>query len=336
MMLPVASYYRTADLAGGRFDMQVDALITPDVLEVADRLADPGSAVAFVTIEPAVILGNGREADRASVFLTSTPDRIRESWFPDDATLSGPARVGDDWVDVSANVARLLGVAPGDQIALEFLGERIPLTVRRVMAVSRQGFKNVAVGVIGPRMTDALQAAENGATPTVLVMRTTRSVDEVYSALAEVARASDLQVTTRMETMASQEPDLFGSQAVQGAVTLLGLAILVALAMREGASIAHRRRRDITVLWAVGATPRQLVGAVVALEAMVVLVAFPVAYILVRMAYDTVLGPAIPPSLLLPLQLGFVLAAVSYLLVLAESTRRKLRAELAHQVLTQP
>lgn len=336
MMLPVAAYYRNADLTLGRYDVQVDALVTPDVFAAAEELAEPGSAVAFVTIEPAIMLGRGREADRVLVFLTPTPERIGQSWFPDDTTLSGPVDVGADWVDISANIARLLGVGPGDEIALEFLGNPVPLTVRRVMAVSRHGFKNVAVGNLGPLMVATLEQAEHGATPTVLVMRTSLSPAEARGAIAAAVEVSDLQVTSRVETLASEPPDSLSSQGVQASVTLLGIGILVALAMREGASIFSHRRRDLTILWALGATPQQAIGALVALESVVVIVTFPLAYLAVRWMYDSLLGPSIPPSILLPLQLGFAFAALGYLVVVAASAGRKLRAGLAHQVLTQP
>jgi hypothetical protein len=325
MMLPVAAYYRNADLLMGRYDVQVDALITPDVLAAAEELSEPGSAVAFVTIEPAVVVGRGRRADHVSVFLTRTPERIGQAWFPDDTTLSGPVDVGADWVDISANISRLLGVGPGDEIALEFLGNPVVLSVRRVIAVSRQGFKNVAVGNLGPLMGEALKQAEHGATPTVLVMRTSLSPAEVHGAIDAAADVSDPQVTSRVETLASRPPEALSSQGVQAAVTLLGIGILVALAMREGASVFSHRRRDLTILWALGATLRQSIGALVALESVVVVVTFPLAYLSVRWVYDSLLGPSIPPSLLMPLQLGFVVAALGYLLVIGVSARRRLQ-----------
>jgi hypothetical protein len=337
LMLPVAAYYQTADFTEARFDLEVDGLITDEAKAALEKLAVAGSTATLVAIDPAALRANGREASPAKVYFSPEPETIDNTWFRDSESLAEGGTAESDWIDLSADAARALGVGPGDSVSVPFLGHDVAFTVRRIMAIARFGIRNVGVGPLSAPMREALASAESGATPGVLFMRSSAGADEVRKAVSGVPGGSKLQVQSRAEWLAqtSVEPTL--SEPTRLAATVLGFAALIALALREGTALFDRRRRAFSILVALGATPSRVVTTAVIVEAVPVVAAMLIAWVVTRyLAYGFVFAAALPPAFNGPLVIGLAAAAGAYLATVAASARRHLsRHDLVRALTTQ-
>ena len=305
--------------------MQIDGLITPELARAVEPLSEPGSQISFTTLDPAVINANGRTAPSASVYFTATPDRLDNTWFPDSAVIDRTDVPGDEWADISAGAARDLGVGPGDQIEVPIIGNTVRLTVRRILAVSRFGFLDLAVAPMSSKVAGALGSAQTGSTPTVLLLRTTHTLEDIRQAVESVAPPGKTQVLARTQWLAQTRLDPFASQPVRAVTTLLGLACLLGLAVREGHSLFRRRHHDLVVLVAIGADRRKLIGTLLLLEAIAVTMALAVAWWLVRqVAFRAAFAPALPPSLDTTLAVALLAGGCAYLVTVGFTTWRRL------------
>jgi hypothetical protein len=337
LMLPVAAYYQTADFSEARFDLEIDGQITDEAKVTLQSLAVPGSTATLVAIDPAVLRANGREASPAKVYFSLEPETIDNTWFRDSESLTEGETAGSDWIDLSADAARALGVAPGDTVSVPFLGRDVAFTVRRIMAIARFGVRNVGVGPLSPAMREALATAEFGATPGVMFMRSSVGADEVREAVSGVSGGSKLQVQSRAQWLAQTSVEPMLSEPTRLAATLLGVAALFALALREGAALFDRRRRAFSILVALGAMPSRVVTTAVLIESVPVFAAMLVAWIVTRyLAYGFVFAAALPPTFNGPLVVGLVAAAGAYLATVAASALRHLsRHDLVRALTTQ-
>jgi hypothetical protein len=337
LMFPVAAYYQTIDLTESRFDVEIDGLITDEVIQAANGLAEPGSAIAFITLNPAVIIAGDRVADHAFVALTRTPDRLDASWFPDSTVVARGEPGTADWIDVSADVARTLGVGPGNQVRVPILGSEATFTVRRVLATARFGFRHLAAGPLSEEAAELLAGAEYGATPTALLMRTIATPDEVRTALSGVPGGSKLQVMSRSDWLAQSAADPLLSGPVQLSATLLGLACLAALALREGQELVVRRRHAFTVLVALGATRRRVIGAALVGEGLAVAIGLVGGWWLTEMvAYRFVFAAALPLVFRPALILALVAAWAMYVATVGIAATSRLRRHDLYATLTSP
>jgi hypothetical protein len=337
LMFPVSAYYQTVDLTESRFDIEVDGLITDDIASAVDALAEPGSLITFVTLNPALIKAGDRTADHAFVALTRTPDRLDASWFPDTTAVAGADPHTSDWIDLSADAARTLGVGPGDEVRVPILGSTAAFTVRRILATARSGFREVAVGPLSGAAQALLAGAEYGATPTVLLMRTHATPDDVRALLDPIPGGSKLQVMTRSEWLAQSETDPLLSRPVQLSATLLGVACLAALALREGQALVVRRRHVFTILVALGATRRHVIGAALVGEGLAVAAGLAAGWWLTEwVAYRYVFAAALPTAFRQPIVISFVAAWIVYVATVGISASRRLRRHDLYATLTSP
>jgi hypothetical protein len=337
-MFPVAAYYSTVDLAESRFDIEIDGLISDAVATTVDTFAEPNSAISFVMVNPATIRAGVRAAEPAIVALTRTPDRLDLSWFPDSTVVAGNHAIpGPSWIDLSADAARALGAEPGSTVALPILGGEATFTVRRVMAIARFGFRFAAVGPLTPEVERLLAGAEFGATPSALLFRATLSASEVEEKLGSVTGAAKLQVKGRTEWLADSATDPTLSAPVQLVATLIGVAILAALALREGQSLVLRRRHAFTVLVALGASRPNVITAALLGESAAVLAGLVGAWSITTMvAYRFVFAAALPRGFHLPLAAALVAAGVLYLATVAIAAARRLGRHDLFATLTAP
>lgn len=320
LFLPVAAFYRTVDFAESHFDIEVDALVTPELRSAVDRIAEPDSTIAFTVLNPATIETDTRVADHALVYFTEDPSRLDDSWFPDSTVLSNTSVAGDGWIDLSAGTARALGVTPGDTVVIPIVGRRVELVVRRVMAIARFGFPNVAVGPVGQAVRDAMNATELGNMPVVLLFRTTSPINDVRAVVEGASPADKTQVLTRLQWLNTVHFEALMSEPVRLGGTILGLLTFGALAIREGRAIFRRRRKDLVIMLALGADRRRLIAAAVTTEALVLVGGLVGGWgLVVFVGFGGLLGPALPPSLNGQLIAWLVGAGLAYLATLAVS-----------------
>lgn len=337
LMFPVSTYYQTIDLTESRFDIEIDGLISDQVIMAADGIAERGTVVAFVTLNPAVLTAGNRVADNAFVALTRMPDRLDASWFPDSTEVARGDPGTNDWIDVSADVARTLGVGPGEEVRVPILGSGATFKVRRVLATARFGLRHVAAGPLTDTAATLLAGAEYGTTPTALLMRTRATPDEVRSILDGVPGGSKLQVMSRSEWLAQSTVDPLLSEPVQISATLLGLAILTALALREGHELVVRRRHAFTILVALGASQRRVIGAALVGEGLAVAIGLVGGWWLTEMvAYRSVFAAALPLVFRPPLIVALISAWVLYVVTVEIAASRRLRRHDLYATLTSP
>ena len=339
LMLPVSAYYQSADFTEAGFDLEVDGVITPTLEATLRSVATPGSTSTLVPIDPAAIHANGREASPAKVYFSPDPATIDNSWFRDTQVIEEVAPDDRDWIDLSADAARELGVSPGDTVTVPFLGSEVPFRVRRTMAIARFGIRNIGVGPLSTSMTQALAAAEYGATPGVMFLRTDAAVDAgtVRAMLASLPGGGKLQVQSRSTWLEQTRLEPMLAEPVRLAGTVLGLGALVGLALREGQALFERRRRVFATLMAVGATPERIVATATLVESVPVVLAMVTAWVITRqVAYRSVFAAALPPAFDAPLAAGLAMAGIAYLVAIALNASRRLRRHDILVALTTP
>ena len=149
--------------------------------------------------------------------------------------------------------------------------------------------------------------------------------------------APKLQVMSRSEWLAQVRTDPLLSQPVQLSATLLGLACLAALALREGQALVVRRRHAFTVLVALGATRRHVIGAALIGEGMAVAIGLVGGWWLTEfVAYRYVFAAALPPAFRPPIVVALVAAWVLYMATVGISASRRLRRQDLYATLTSP
>jgi hypothetical protein len=333
LSLPVTSYFRSADYAASRFDYEILGVLAPAQLEALRRIPGTMSVTGFLEFSPAELDANGRSAG-TSLLLTSEPENLPDSWFVDEAVIERSPATGN-WVDVTADVAATLGVHAGDQVTTPLGGHPYAATVRRVLALDHNSFP-AAIGPLTPEARelipdDPLGASLAGSTAdlvTTTLVRTSASLDQVRSAVSSAPKAESIVVQRRSEIaehLATADP--LSSMPTIVAATALGIAALLGLAIREGAALVRRQRRELAIFVALGASPGRVVEMLIVLEGSVALAASVSAgAVVVLVAYRGLLAPALPPLFVGPLALALGVATVAYVLTLGAATRRALRA----------
>ncbi|MGW0431503.1 FtsX-like permease family protein [Micromonospora sp. NPDC003197] len=254
--------------------------------DLVDRMAKlPGvtAAIGDVSFPAAVLDAQG------GVVPAKDPDSAGHGWSStallDQAQVAGAAPAGPDEVALDQATAAATGVAPGDQVSVIAAGHRSTYRVSAVVSAGGIFFTDSTA----LRLTGRDQGPTAGSVDLVAVRTTPGSGDSVAAEIRKLVRDTGLVVSTGAargdveapETVAARGllPLLAGSLA---GVTLLVVGFIVAgaLAVSIGA-----QRRDLALLRAVGATPRQ-VRRLTAAQAMIVA------------------GIALPPGL----ALGYLLA----------------------------
>lgn len=339
LVLPVNRYYKTVDYAEGEFDIEVNGVLDPPTRAAVERLPGVRAAASFNQFTPVEF----RNGDRSAA--PGTFDAIVESgadgptWFPDSAVVAGPAPVGDAWLDVSAAVARALGVGPGDWVVVGLGVDEYRAQVRRVLAVARDGWGYAALGPRSGALTAILMEPKweagvaTSATHMLLVTSDPGSVMAELQAL--LSPPGRLLIRTRSEALAqATSDDPFVSASILVAMSGLGLATLVGLAIREGALLVARKRRDLALLVAVGVPASRLAARMALIEAVVVALALGLAFLLVRdFAFGFLFAAALPPGFVPPLLAAIVVAAATYLVAVFLATRWHLRRVRVMEVL---
>ncbi|MGI5228160.1 FtsX-like permease family protein [Actinoallomurus sp. CA-142502] len=293
--------------------------------ELTARLARlPGvtAAVGDVSFPAAVLDRRGAVLPAA---VTGDPATAGHGWsstgLPDRLRVSGAAPAGPGDVALDARTAAAAGVAPGGRVSVVAAGHRATYRVSAVVGGSGGGIF----------FTDATAASLGGRGRVDLVaLRTAPGArDSVAERARAIAGPAGLVVSTGAARGDVEAPD---AMAGRGALplfagSLAGVTLLV-VGFIVGGSLAvsiGAQRRDLALLRAVGATPRQ-VRRLAAAQAVVVAAAalvpgIPLGYLLAdRLRALLVFAGMVPSSLPLTFSpLPAVAAALLLLLVVRAS-----------------
>jgi putative ABC transport system permease protein len=166
--------------------------------------------------------------------------------------LTGVAPVRTEQVAVHEQTAAAHGIAVGDRVALESLGEvEVVGTIRRLEALWSDGFV-VAPGTLPEHAEHTYVDAVYVAVPDGMAELARRRVDELYPP----DTAAGYWISTRDEVLALRFTD-----DGRFAATIIGGLGAVEAALIAGAAFAvsvRRRQRELGLLAAVGGSPRML------------------------------------------------------------------------------
>jgi hypothetical protein len=330
LVLPVNRYYRTVDYAEGEFDIEVNGILSAATRDRVRALPGVVDAAAFNQFVPVGFRNGDRRAAPGIFDARLEPEAGGPTWFADATVVAGPAAVGEAWVDISAAIARALGVGPGDWIVVELGVDEYPAQVRRVMAIARDGLSYAALGPMTAALTEILSAPKWEGEPTdatqMLLVASDRErlVAELRALLMPPERYVIRTRSEALDEAASDDP--FVSASILVAMSGLGLATLVGLALREGALLVVRRRRDLALLVALGTSASRVAARLALVEAVVAAIALGLSFLLVRdLAFGLVFAGTLPPRFVPALTAAILVAAATYLVAVFLATRWHLR-----------
>lgn len=335
LLLPVNRYYKTVDYAEGTFDIEVNAILDGATQTAIRRLPGVVAAAAFHQLAPVTFRHGDRQAAPGTFDVALDPEGVTPSWFADSTTLSGPVEVGESWVDISAGVARALGVGAGGWLEIVLGPDVYQAQIRRVMATARDGWLFAAVGPLSGSLEPILARMEGGTEAATHMLIGTPDAENVVWMLGSLLPPKGGRVRTRAEAVEEAAgDDPFVTAPIIVAMTGLGLATLAGLAVREGALVVTRRRRELAILLALGVTSTQIATRIALVEAGFVSLALGIAYLLVKdFAFAVVFAAALPPRFVGLLIGAFLIAAGAYLVSVWLATRWNLRRVSVMEVL---
>jgi hypothetical protein len=238
------------------------------------------------------LLGDDLDAE-----LTTMPGATRVAGAPRDPDDLGA------WIDVSADVARDLGVGPGDAVDI-VVGPDAParFTVRGVYAARESGYAGLA---LVPAAAITRHDPSLDMTSTSLV--TTASADDVERLLNESPwkdRMTADNYTLPIEADAVRdrltyaEGHSFVNLALVLTISAIALATLVAIVVAESAAIMAAFRSRAEILVELGARPRAAFRGAAGAATGVVIGAMLGGSALATIAYTQgIAGPTLPPDL---------------------------------------
>ncbi|MDN3353716.1 ABC transporter permease [Actinomadura sp. DC4] len=292
------------------------ARVPGDLVARLERLPGVTAAIGDVSLPAAVVDRHG------SVVPAGDPGAAGHGWSStgllDRPRVSGTAPAGPSDVAVDARTAAAAGVRAGDRLTVIAAGHRGTYRVSAVVTTAESGIF----------FTDATAARLAGHGVDLVALRT-GAVSTVAARARELARPAGLTVSTGPARGDAESPDAIAGRQILpllagslAGITLLVIGFIVggALAVSIGA-----QRRDLALMRAVGATPRQ-VRRLAATQAILVTVAslvpgIPLGYLLAeRFRLLLVSGGMLPSSLRLTFSpLPAVAAALLLVLVVQVS-----------------
>ncbi|MFC5744520.1 FtsX-like permease family protein [Actinomadura rugatobispora] len=285
---------------------------------LAGRLAAlPGvtAAVGDIGFPAAVVDGRG------GLVPAGDPRTAGHGWSStallDGPRVTGTAPAGPDEVAVDARTAAAAGVAPGGRLHVVAAGRRAAYRVSAVVATSGNGGGDASGIYFADSTAQRLAGRDRGAPPAqagavdLIALRTAPGARaRVETAVRGIARQHGLTVSTGAARGDAETPEAMAARNVLpvlagslGGVTLLIVGFIVggALAVSIGA-----QRRDLALLRAVGATPKQ-VRRLAAAQALIVTAVtlvpgIPLGYLLAErlrrlLASSGMLAPELPLTL---------------------------------------
>jgi len=313
LWLPVSHYFATSDYSRGDFDYEVGLVLNGTAEQRLQSISKPGSYVSFTNLDDVTLAANDRSAPRTEVYLTRLPASLEHSWFSSVITIRSRPVQGDQWLDISAGLARALDVGPGDRVTMPLGSGTYSAAVRRVLAIQHHETDNVAAGPM-PSAAEVGVSALPEFQPTVATLRSRASAADIAALFTDLPKGDSVSVIPR-ESFAREQSQraLFGERAVL-AVSLLSYLAVVALSLSESTALLRRSAVPTALLTVLGARRRPLTLAILTAEGVAVALGAAFAFFIsTRVAYSGVLAADLPPGYSVPIALACLLAGTLYL-----------------------
>jgi hypothetical protein len=338
MIYPVQRELDTAAFSRATFTTFSEVELGAD--DVARVQADLGAQDTYLASEWEAPVGASGATASVTVMVTATPDATDVGWFSPDTQVAA-ADVGDTerWVDITSDLARRLGVRPGDPVQVGIAPDvTLEHVVRSVHAV-RMGWDGSAAQVPAApvfaatpgdavdRMTILLARGDPQRVRDVLGDPFYQDRLRAGGYLDETGSTVQAQVAVPREHLAQQAADdSRASIALIVVVSLLAALGGVVFVTREVVVYLQACAPTARLLDRIGCSARRTVPRLASVGVAAVVVAVLAGGLIARLPYGLgLLAPALPATvttlwwvaLLVPLAAGLVATALT-----ARSTRR--------------
>lgn len=171
-----------------------------------------------------VSVGN-RYFDKTEIFIITKRTSQDVTLMPSSTLLSSVEVPGDDWIDISADIAQALGVSAGDEVSIQVApGEQASLTVRGIYAVRESGV--AGYGQVPVEAVSDLIGEQANISTVVFTTASTQQTDEMLNGSVRAAQLEAGGYTRPFESVS--RTDLL-ALATEQSTTGLGLILAVAL-----------------------------------------------------------------------------------------------------------
>jgi hypothetical protein len=327
---------RTIDLAAysdAKYEVQSEIAASP--ADEASVVRDFGSQVFLGAMWRSRFVSRSGSDTDVTVVMASDHSVESMSYFPDSARIAGPdPAAGSNWVDLSADLARSLGVHIGDSVTMPIpdSARGVEYRVRSIYAARLLGVQNAAIAASAPAFAaisgsdeeQFLEILVSGKSPTEVAQILS---EPKYRKLLEQGKTYPPVITSREENLRAADAGSTTSLALVGALAAVALFGGLAFVARE--VDVFRRHADPTLLLLVrlGANPRALILRLALVAGGVLAASLTAGSVIgVQLFQQGVLAPCFPPTLLPTLALtGLamgVAAEVFLALALWRSARR--------------
>jgi len=274
--------------------------------EVDDIRRSLGAETAVYIDFYTVLYANDRTIGHVSLWalLGDSPD-TEVTLLPESTRLSGPPRDpddGGDWIDVNADVARALGIGPGDTVRAE-LGADEPTSfqVRGVYAARATGLSGHALvsGNAVARLEPTVELTSNS----MVTAASAAEVERMLTASPWPERMGELYGLPLTSEKLSDHLQAARDHAVANfglvlALSTIALLALLSIAIGECFALVRGFARRAEVLAELGTRSTTLYGGLVLGAAAISTAALVLGAALGMLAYTTGLaGPGLPPLL---------------------------------------
>lgn len=226
--------------------------------------------------------------------------------MPDGTRVAGEARAArdeTDWIDISVDIARGLGLAPGDGVRIVTGPDTTAeLTVRGVYAVRAMATDGVAQ--ISARTAAAHYPPEAIAPTRLLTTATQTAVLDVLgtepwrSSLLAGNYTEPFTAEAQADTLARAEDQAVANLSLVLTISAIAFVALLAIIVGESVSLLRVFRERASILIELGVSAGSVYRAIVAALCAVILVSLCAGSAIGTVAYTTgFAGPALPPSL---------------------------------------
>jgi putative ABC transport system permease protein len=306
------------------------AKVPGDLVDRVGKLPGVAAAIGDLSFPAAVIDGRGG-AVQAKTVPTKDARTAGHGWSStallDRPHVTGTAPAGPLDIAVDQGIATAAGVAPGDRVSVIAAGHRATYRVSAVVSTGGGGI--FFADSTAKRLAGRDQGSAAGTVDLVAIRSATGAGASVAAEVRDLVRGSGMVVSTGAARGDVEVPEATAGRSILpllasslAGVTLLVIGFIVAgaLAVSIGA-----QRRDLALMRAVGATPRQ-VRRLAAAQATIVTVAtlapgVAIGYLLAeRFRQQLVSAGMLPPALPLTFSpLPAIAAAVLLVIVVLVS-----------------
>lgn len=291
----VFAVQRTLDLAAYPPDPGHHATVIHVTSADRDRVAQDFGPTAYTAAEWTLPVRHGDDETAVRAMVTDTPGG--KGFFSGDTAIASQEVEGNHWIDVSAELARQLGVGPGDTVAAG-TDPSVELTVRSIHMLRLDGYPLVA-----QIPSDAFDSKDDY--QSILIVSGSASEiednlnDSFYMERLLEAGYPGLEPIRPFTELHDQQAE----RSFIGLGLVLGTAVLAAVAgiailLRESWVYAKAISPTLGLLADLGAAPRVLRRTPLLLGALALAAGVAGGSLIGLLPYHLgLLGPGLPPSL---------------------------------------